>query len=866
MPRIGRWFAFAPLLTFALAAQPRPEDLAAALKRNKEAVARLDYPAILQTAREILPIAEQLGDTLQVAKCYRTIGAVLFQLQDVTAALESYRKAVDVSSANGHKELEAESWRGVSNATNWLGQTREAFAAAETSLSLFRELNDPVDVAGALTVVGNLDLETGEHRRAAELYQESLRLSEAAHNGDAIGHVLTNLAVLYSEQGDYNVALSYAVRRMNDPQLPQSDKRSTARALNVLALLYGRKGRYADAMSAIDRGLGLMREPGGDPVLEAILLGQRGNLWRMQGNYAKALEDYRVYESTCREHRIPERRAAALESIASTLILLGRYEEALGTAREGLDLVRQLGSQSVAWRFLTAEGVAYRRLDKLPEAEAALREAIGSVESWHSQIAGGEQEGLGFSSFAIVPYQELMAIKVRQNELADALSLAERAKARRLAEALAQGRVQITHAMSDAEKQQEQMLAQSAARWNRAMTRQSTPDPKTAAAFEKAAGDLESFRSSLYAAHPELKVRRGEAPPLTLAETDALLPDAQTLLLEFAVTDDAVYLLAVRRGAPGRPVISAHRLAVKPAALQAQVEELRQQIATRDLGYRAAAQRLYGELLAPVEDSLQKYPLVGIIPDGPLWSLPFQTLVTPGGKHLIEQNAVFYAPFLAAVRAGAGLDHATAAPGLTLLAMGPPDKGLPRAAEEVRELGRLYGHGSAVFTGAAATEAKWKKDAPQYRILHLATHGLLNGTNPMFSYLQLGADQASGEDGMLEAREILDLDLHAELAVLSACETARGEVRNGEGVIGLSWAMMMAGTPSVLVSQWKVDSASTTQLMLAFHGALRRGLSGSAPLKGKAAALRGAALELLRSAEFRHPFYWSGFQLLGDGY
>jgi CHAT domain-containing protein len=867
MMRIRNCFAFAPLLVVALAAQPRAEDLAAAMQRSREASARHDYPGMLQATREILPIAEQLGDTLQVAKCYRSLGAIQFQLQDVTAALDSYRKAVDISSSNGHKSVEAESWRGVSLTSNWLGQTQESFAAAETSLKLYRELGNSVDVAGALMIVGNLYAQTGEHRHAAELYQECLGLAEAAHNGDAIGRVLTNLALLYSEQGDYTVALSYAERRLNDPQLPQSDKRSTARALNAVAFLYARKGKYAAARSAIERGLGLMRDPDGDPVLEAILLGQRGNLWSLQGNYAKALEDYRAFEATCRQHRIPERRTAALESIASTLILMGRYEEALGSAQEGLVLVRQVGSQGVAWRFLTAEGVAYHRLQRLPEAEAALREAISSVESWHGQIAGGEQQGLGFSSFALTPYQELMALKFDQKQLADVLSLAERAKARRLSEVMAQGHVQITRAMSDAEKQQEQTLAQSAARWNAAMMRQSAADPKTTAAFEKAAGDLESFRSSLYAAHPELRVRRGETPPLTLAETDALLPDAQTLLLEFAVTDDAVYLIALRPGTPGKPVISAHRLEVTPAALQIQVDGFRRQLATRDLGYRASAQRLYLELLAPVEDALKSPSVVCIVPDGPLWSLPFQALVSPGGRHLIEQHAVFYAPSLTALRAGTGLHHATNAPGLTLFAMGPPDGSLPGATEEARELGRLYGSGSStVLTGASATELRWKKDAPRYRILHLATHGWLNGTNPMFSFLQLGADQASGEDGMLEAREILDLDLHAELAVLSACETARGEVRNGEGSIGLSWAMMMAGTPSVVVSQWKVDSASTTQLMLAFHRAIQRGLTGNAPLKGKAEALRGAALGLLRSEEFRHPFYWSGFQLLGDGY
>ena len=201
-----------------------------------------------------------------------------------------------------------------------------------------------------------------------------------------------------------------------------------------------------------------------------------------------------------------------------------------------------------------------------------------------------------------------------------------------------------------------------------------------------------------------------------------------------------------------------------------------------------------------------------------------------------------------------------------LLGMGSAQADLPLAADELHDLGRLYGQGSDIYVGAEASEKRWKDLAPRYRILHLATHGVLNGSNPMFSYVKLSASPGGGDDGMLEAREILDLDLHAELAILSACETARGEFRSGEGTVGMGWAMMMAGVPSVVVSQWKVDSSSTSDLMLAFHRNLRRGLIGNAPLAGKAEALRQAALTLMASPKYRHPYYWAGFQMVGDGY
>jgi len=121
------------------------------------------------------------------------------------------------------------------------------------------------------------------------------------------------------------------------------------------------------------------------------------------------------------------------------------------------------------------------------------------------------------------------------------------------------------------------------------------------------------------------------------------------------------------------------------------------------------------------------------------------------------------------------------------------------------------------------------------------------------------------QESLLEAWELMQLDLKAELAVLSACETARGRYGAGEGMIGLTWALFVAGVPSTVVSQWQVESASTRDLMLGFHRQLRR-LSPATPSGvTKAAALREAALKVMRQAETSHPFYWAGFVLVGDG-
>jgi len=214
----------------------------------------------------------------------------------------------------------------------------------------------------------------------------------------------------------------------------------------------------------------------------------------------------------------------------------------------------------------------------------------------------------------------------------------------------------------------------------------------------------------------------------------------------------------------------------------------------------------------------------------------------------------------------------------TLLAMGNPRLGdqtisrsksvlmntslepLPEAERMVKQLAQIYGvAASRIYVGDGAREDVLKAEAGKHRTIQLATHGVLNNASPMYSHVVLtNSEGAVGEDGLLEAWEIMNLDLKADLAVLSACETARGRIGAGEGVIGLSWAMFVAGVPTTVVSQWKVESSSTTELMLEFH----RSLKGGA---GKSEAMRRAAMKVMADRRYDHPFYWAGFVVVGDG-
>jgi CHAT domain-containing protein len=202
--------------------------------------------------------------------------------------------------------------------------------------------------------------------------------------------------------------------------------------------------------------------------------------------------------------------------------------------------------------------------------------------------------------------------------------------------------------------------------------------------------------------------------------------------------------------------------------------------------------------------------------------------------------------------------------GKILVSSGPQLMGeiwqpLPEAEKQVAELKQLYrSPASVTLTGPDARERTFKSRAGDFDIIHLATHGVLNDHAPLYSYLLMSQENlAPGEDGLLEAWELMQMKLHARLAVLSACETARGKVSEGEGVIGLAWALLAAGCTSAVVSQWKVDSASNTDLMVEFHRRYRSG-------EDTGGALRAASLALAKNPRYRHPFYWAPFVAIGE--
>jgi CHAT domain-containing protein len=548
----------------------------------------------------------------------------------------------------------------------------------------------------------------------------------------------------------------------------------------------------------------------------------------------------------------------------SNVLLIGQVLRSLeGEPAEAKRYYERLAAEMKGsmWMLWAGKWVLARMLADCGDDDGAineLEETIDLLERRYVLTPGnGTLRAQHFSS-RIDIYRLLLHLLVRQHRLEEALSVAERMRARLLDERLTGADQPLR--LTSGEVEQQRALNQRIVDLNRLLLTSPAGERKTRQELRRARAELEAFSFAVAMKHPS-EIPRDPASDLAWSARDGTV-------IEFAVADGLVFAFVLRDGR-----VSALQLPRDAAAIQHDVETLRNRIDGRDLAWAPPARRLYDSLLAPLASLLPKRGAVTIVPDSFLWDVPFQALLEPSRRFFGDRHALAYAPSLTMLEwAARSRSHAPAQK--TLLAMGDPKvpaipsakqsgyrniprEPLPDAIHEVRELAMLYGRErSAVFTGSEARESVLKRSIGSYRIVHLATHGIVDDDSPFYSALLLAASKDDRDDGLLEMREVRDLELNADLVVLSACDTARGKVYSGEGVIGLAWAFLGAGCPTTVVSQWKAASRATTLLMVEFH---QRLLAGDTT----AEAMRRAQRMLRRNPAYAHPLYWAPFVVVG---
>lgn len=817
------------------------------------------YAQALEFNRRSLKLSEQMGDKLGIAAALNNIGNTLDWLGDSSSALEHYERSLAIASEIQHRGLVTMLQNNIGLIYKMQGDSLRAFEYIQRSLKLAEEAKDSDAVLMALHNIGIIHAAQGNFEQAFEYYQKSLAIADELGAKAAAPKILGNMGLSHSKRGNSKLALEYHHKAMERAR-EVGDKEVIASTINNIGDVYGNLGDYAAALEHFRKGLVLAEEIGNKVLI-----------------------------------------ANAHLDIAEAHLRLGEYRKAVEYAERSAALYRQADSQDYLAHAHNLSGRAHLALGEWEPARRSLLEAINTTERRRGQVLGGELDHQRFFARQVEPYYAMVELQLARREDFQALAYAERAKGRVLLDVLSNGRADISKAMTAEETARERALTGEVNALNSQISREnSQPRPDAArlkeldARLQKARLEHESFQTGLYAAHPELRLRRGQAPSLTPEQLAALLPDSKTALLEFVVGENAAHLFVITRGAGGRPAaeLKTYKLNVKAKDLAARVEDLRRRFAERNLDFQGQARGLYDLLLGPAREQLRGRSLLCIVPDGVLWELPFQALQPRDGGYLIEDHAVFYTPSLSVLHgmekfAGRGRNVAAAAGSRepVLLAFGNPSLGqrtvefvksvyrgerlgpLPEAEKEVRALEEFYTPSrSKIYVREEAREERVKAEVGGYRVLHFATHGVLDDRNPMYSHVLLSqAEAGAAEDGLLHAWEVMKLDLKADIVVMSACQTARGNIGAGEGIIGMGWALFVAGSPTAVLSLWKVESSSTAELMVRFHRSLVASGARRAAGRNKAEALRSASLELMKDARYRHPFYWAGFVMTGDG-
>ncbi|HEX5875557.1 MAG TPA: CHAT domain-containing tetratricopeptide repeat protein [Pyrinomonadaceae bacterium] len=879
-----------------------------------------EYNEALRISNLAVRVAEKTGDRMPLAMALYEVGAIQARRVPPKEAVSNLEKSLAIFEELGAKKEQAQALLAMAIAYDNDRRRDLSIKTGEKALVLSQELGERELTARIFNALGTAHTELGNVESGFEYYHKARTLSEQLNDKVTLNQVLNNIGRLYTAQGRYAEGLDYLHKSLKivEDMGPAADRRSLANKLQSIGLIYRRQGRLDQALAYARRSLAIFEETD-DKFGVANIQNNIGVILKAQGSYVEALELFHKAMQGYEALKATPGVARSWNNIGDTYRLQGRYEEALEPLQKGLRLREQmkdrggislslnnlgrlyqhqgkyaemlevsrraahlsesLNDSEELWGAQERIGRALAGLGQPAEAREHFLAAISTLEFMRRNVAGGEQQQQSFLENRLSPWHGLIDLLVSQGKHTEALTYAEQSKARVLLDTLQTGRANVRQTLSKEEQQAEEQHRRSLVSLNSQLTtevRRDKPDATRLAELkkevEKARLEYEDFETRLYLAHPELRVQRGDAPIIKSEELTSLLPDASSALLEYVVGEQQTYLFVVTRD---KPDVSVYTLPIKRDELARQAEAFRLQLAGRDLGFRASAGKLYDVLVKPAESQLRGKTNLIIAPDNTLWDLPFQALVGARNRFMIEDAAITYAPSLTVLREMTKRRKIQTGPA-TLLALGNPGvsneiakraalrdgklQPLPEAEQEVKALARLYGTShSKVYVGADAREDRVKSEASRARILHFATHGILNNASPLYSHLAL-ANGGAGEDGLLEAWELMQMDLQADLAVLSACETARGRIGAGEGMIGLSWAMFIAGVPSIVVSQWKVESAGTRDLMVNFHRSLI-----SKPKAAKTEALRQSALRLMKNPETSHPFYWAGFILVGDG-
>ncbi|MFM7086374.1 MAG: CHAT domain-containing protein [Cyanobium sp.] len=806
----------------------------------------------LSLYQEALGLYEQQGMRGRAASSLRNIGQTHAALGDYGKALEITGRALELARAVGEDSVQIQSLLDLADLQTTLGSLELAVPSTEAALSLATARGDLFRQAQALNALADLRRRQQNLQEAAQLAGRALEIGTSSRMPLLMSSALATLTRARESLGELDAALQ-AAEQIESLGRERGDRwiGATGQALRGRVLLA--QGKPTEALPPLEGAIALFRSQKQMPPLIATLE-VRARVLTALGRLDAAQETYREEQRLCEEMGDPACQAALLYEQSRLSARQGRLQEALSQIERSLAI---------------SEG---------------LRASLPSAELRQNQFAQVQDRYDWWIELLLQLHRQQPQ---RRHDL-QALEVSERARARGLVELLSAARAEVVSGVDPAlltrRRQLDDRMRQLLA--GRMRLRQAAGSGEEQAT---ALADLEIRLAELQRQQQQLETQlRRRSPqyaalllpqPLNVQAIQALLDDNTVMLVMHLGEHSGVLWLISRREVESRPLPGR-------AGIQALVARFHADLATQQNG---AAAELSRQLLQPLASQLQGRRLA-IVPHSSLFYLPFAALPAPGSQEpLVRRHELVTLPSAStlAILRSTPPPAQGRAPSLLLLAdpvFGPGDprlvgvarqvagsrgasrdewQRLPGTAREAAAISALLPPGSVEQRNLgfqASRQALLAGDLRGFRLLHIATHGKADGLQPERSRLVLSQVDPQGRPlaGNLGLPDIYNLQLAADLVVLSACQSGLGALVRGEGLVGLTRGFLHAGSRRVLASLWNVDDSSTAVLMAAFYRALLE--EGRTP----AAALRQAQLSLLADPRWRAPYHWAAFTLHGD--
>lgn len=798
-------------------------------------------------------------------------------------AIEKYEAALTMWHNLQDKLMQAFTLHEVGMIYGDVGLYQKAIDSHSRAAALYKEVKVPKGEADVLVNIGWVFGELGDTQNRLAMYDRAAEIYRTVGEIDPV--LISNFASTYAKLGQYQRALEIHLRVL-EMRRATDDHLGLGITLRSIGSCYERLGDKQKALDFYNQSLEFMRKAG-NHFYTATTLTHLGLVYDSLDQKEKAL-DY-LNQTLKIQQTINDRRGIAITSFH-----IARLERGRGNLSE-----------------------ARKHIEEALEITEGLRTQVVSQQLRATYFASVQQ----YREFYIDLLMRLHRENPSQKLIQTAFNASETGRARSLLELLREAGTEIRHgvdpALLERERKLGETIADKAQNQVRLLSREHSEEQAKAVAKEIAelTTDYEQVQAQIRQASPQY-VALVQPMPLALEEIQQKVLDTDTLLLEYSLGEEKSFLWAVTPDSiktyelPNRAVIDpvARRVYESLTARNASVsretiEQRRRRLELADAEYAKAAASLSQILLGPVAGELKNKRLL-VVSDGVLQFIPFAGLPDPvatDSRPLVVDHEVVTVPSASVVAllrqetvnrkpapralavfadpvfsdddprvssaqlahsklvekdSGADVVRSMTESGLASL------RRLRFSRQEADEIVRLAANDTklAAVDFEANRKLATSAELGQYRVVHFATHGLINNQHPELSgiVLSLVDEKGQPQNGFLRLYDLYNLKLSADLVVLSACQTALGKEIKGEGLVGLTRGFMYAGAPRVVASLWQIDDRASAEFMKRFYdGMLVRKLR-------PAAALRAAQTSMQKDKRWHQPHYWAAFTIQGE--